>query len=94
MTAIIIIILALVALKVAGDRATARQKAGKPAVQHSKNATAALLAILLGPVGLFYKGKFGAGIAWLVMTILFMFVAGPLVAPLFWLGMIVHAYSA
>ena len=62
------------------------------------DALAGVLALFFGPVGLWYKGHWAAGFAWLASGI---FILGPLVAwtcgvgiifaPVFWLGMIVHA---
>ena len=58
------------------------------------NATAGCLALLLGPVGLWYKGCWAAGFAWLVMAILIAPLTGFLTAPLFWIGMTIHAILA
>lgn len=61
------------------------------------NTLAGCLGVLLGPVGLWYKGLWGAGFAWLVMILLLVVGTGGLAAvfaPLFWIGMGVHAYVA
>jgi hypothetical protein len=61
------------------------------------NGTAGCLGLLLGPVGLWYKGQWAAGFAWIVITILIMLGTGGvgiILAPVFWIGMAVHAYSA
>ena len=58
---------------------------------------AGCLGLLLGPVGLWYKGQWAAGFAWIVITILIMLATGGfgiVLAPFFWIGMAVHAYSA
>jgi hypothetical protein len=54
------------------------------------DATAGCLGLLLGPVGLWYKGHFAAGFGWLVMVLIFGIIFPPL-APLLWLGMGAHA---
>ncbi|MEQ8857742.1 MAG: hypothetical protein RIC56_03770 [Pseudomonadales bacterium] len=51
------------------------------------------LAFLFGPVGLWYKQRWAAGFAWLVMTVVVASVA-PVLVVFCWIGMIVHAASA
>lgn len=58
------------------------------------NLAAGCLGILLGPVGLWYKGHWAAGFAWLVMAIIIGFATGGLAAPIFWIGMAIHAMAA
>lgn len=58
------------------------------------DALAAGLGCLLGPVGLWYKGHFIAGFAWIAAWFLLVFATagfGLLLAPFFWLGMAIHA---
>lgn len=56
--------------------------------------TAGCLGLLLGPVGLWYKGQWAAGFAWLVIAIIGTAGSGGILAPLFWIGMAIHAYKA
>ena len=58
------------------------------------NAAAGLLAFLLGPVGLWYKGNWAAGFAWLIMAVILVASTGHFVAPFLWIGMIIHAVVA
>lgn len=60
------------------------------------DALAGCLGIFLGPVGLWYKGHWAAGFAWLAIIIIVMFGTagiGIVLAPFFWIGMGVHAYN-
>jgi len=60
----------------------------------SSDGTAVLLAIFFGVVGLWYKGQWAAGFAWIVGAILFFIMTGGLgliFLPVFWIGIIVHA---
>jgi len=70
-----------------------RLSQGGSAPQKS-NAAAGFLALILGPVGLWYKGNWAAGFAWLVMAVVLIASAGVFVAPLLWIGMIAHAIVA
>lgn len=59
--------------------------------------TAGCLGLLLGPIGLWYKGQWAAGFAWIVGIILVVFGTaglGVVFAPFFWIGMAIHAYKA
>lgn len=61
------------------------------------NGLAGCLGFFLGPVGLWYKGHWAAGFAWLTMGILAILGTGGLgilLAPFFWVGMGLHAYLA
>ena len=61
------------------------------------NLLAGCLGFFLGPVGLWYKGHWAAGFAWLAMafaTGVFSAGIGFIFMPLFWLGMGVHAIVA
>jgi hypothetical protein len=61
------------------------------------NLLAGCLGFFLGPVGLWYKGQWAAGFAWIMMIILIMLGTGGLAvlfAPFFWVGMAVHAAVA
>lgn len=55
---------------------------------------AGCLGILLGPVGLWYKGHWAAGFAWLAMGIIFGILTSGIAAPVFWVGMAIHAATA
>jgi len=60
----------------------------------SSDGTAVLLAIFFGVVGLWYKGQWAAGFAWIAGAILFFIMTGGLgliFLPVFWIGIIVHA---
>ncbi|MFQ5744824.1 MAG: hypothetical protein ACE5HV_14730 [Acidobacteriota bacterium] len=58
------------------------------------NGLAFLLGLLLGPVGLWYKGHWAAGFAWLVMGIIVGAATFLIAAPVFWIGMAIHAAVA
>ena len=58
---------------------------------------AIFLAVILGPVGLWYKEQWAAGFAWIAFSILFFITTGGLgliFVPVFWIGMIIHAGAA
>ena len=58
------------------------------------DAVAGALGCLLGSVGLWYKGHWAAGFAWLAAIFLTALATGGfglLLAPLFWIGMAIHA---
>lgn len=55
---------------------------------------AAVLGLALGPVGLWYKRQWAAGFAWLAGAVILGAASGGLLAPVLWVGMAVHAYSA
>jgi hypothetical protein len=57
------------------------------------NFLAFLLGLFLGPVGLWYKGHWVAGFAWLVMFAI-MIPVSLFAAPIFWIGMAIHAGTA
>jgi hypothetical protein len=64
-------------------------------VAPDKSALAAgCLGLLLGPVGLWYKGQWAAGFAWLAMTVLLSLGTAGLAAPFCWIGMAIHAAVA
>lgn len=72
-----------------------RQPSSLHRVPPDKSSLAAgCLGFFLGPVGLWYKGHWAAGFAWLVMTILLSIGTGGLAAPVCWLGMAIHAAVA
>lgn len=61
------------------------------------NTTAGCLGLLFGPVGLWYKGLWAAGFVWLAFFLLFILITGGVgivLAPLFWIGMSIHAIKA
>lgn len=58
------------------------------------DALAGCLGLALGPVGLWYKGHWGAGIAWLVVGTIVCLGTGLLAAPFVWLGCGLHAMMA
>lgn len=62
---------------------------------HQSDGMAGCLGFLLGPVGLWYKGQWAAGFAWIFMTIIVAVTGvGLLLVPFFWIGMGVHAIAA
>jgi hypothetical protein len=61
------------------------------AIPEKSNALAGCLGLFLGPVGLWYKGHWAAGFAWLAMAVLSGLATSGLAAPLFWIGMAIHA---
>lgn len=64
---------------------------------NKSNGLAAVLSLFLGPLGLWYKGCWGAGFAWIAGVIIIMVATGGLgilLVPFFWIGMAVHAYNA
>ena len=62
--------------------------------REKSNLAAGCLGLLLGPVGLWYKGRWAAGFAWLVMTLILGSVTLGIAVPFCWLGMAVHAVAA
>jgi hypothetical protein len=64
------------------------------APSHHSDLLAGFLGLFLGPVGLWYKGNWAAGFAWLTMGILLSIPTGGLAAPFFWIGMMIHAVAA
>jgi hypothetical protein len=58
------------------------------------NVTAGCLGLVLGPVGLWYKGQWAAGFAWLVLAVLLGLATGGVAAIFMWLGMAIHAAAA
>ena len=58
---------------------------------------AGCLGFCLGPIGLWHKGHWAAGFAWIAMAILIVVGTGGIgivLAPVFWIGMGIHAYNA
>ncbi|WP_437229465.1 zinc ribbon domain-containing protein [Planctomicrobium sp. SH661] len=66
----------------------------EPNVPPKSDLVAGCLGFLLGPVGLWYKGQWAAGFAWIVMAILLCISTGGLAAPICWIGMGLHAMVA
>lgn len=64
------------------------------AAANKSNLAAGCLGLLLGPVGLWYKGHWAAGFAWLAMAVLLGIASGGWLAPVFWVGMAIHAAVA
>jgi hypothetical protein len=65
-------------------------------ISHS-SLIAFFLGLLLGPVGLWYKGRYAAGFAWVFMCVIICVptgILGLLLAPIFWLCMAIHAAVA
>lgn len=58
------------------------------------DAAAGCLGLLLGPVGLWYKGQWAAGFAWLAMAVIIGGATGGIALPIFWVGMALHAFAA
>ena len=66
-------------------------------VEQKSDTVAMLLALVLGPVGLWYKGQWAAGFAWIAGVFIVVFAFGVFslfVAPMMWLFMAAHAYGA
>jgi len=64
---------------------------------NQSGAVAGLLGFFLGPVGLWYKGRWAAGFAWLAMIVIVALATGGVgivFVPIFWIGMIIHAIVA
>ena len=55
------------------------------------NFLAGCLGLLLGPVGLWYKGHWAAGFAWLIIGTIISVATSGVAAPFLWIGMGVHA---
>jgi hypothetical protein len=58
---------------------------------------AIFLAVILGVVGLWYKGQWAAGFAWIGGSILLFIVTGGIgliFVPFIWIGIIIHAGAA
>ena len=58
------------------------------------NFAAGCLGLLFGPVGLWYKGHWAAGFAWLAMALVVGAASGWWLLPVFWVGMAIHAATA
>ena len=52
------------------------------------------IGLLLGPVGLWYKGHWAAGFAWLAVAIIVGVATGGMAVPFLWVGMAIHAAMA
>lgn len=88
-------------LGVFSDAAAACPRCGWRAVAQRSNLGAGCLGFLFGPVGLWYKGQWAAGFAWMAVAIVTGLVVGAvawpmllIVAPAFWIGMALHAMVA
>lgn len=75
------------------ERSKARHS-GSRAPSEKSDGLAAVLGLLLGPVGLWYKRNWAAGFAWLAGAVVLGVVSGGVLAPILWIGMAIHAYSA
>jgi hypothetical protein len=64
------------------------------AAAQKSDVAAGCLGLLFGPVGLWYKGHWAAGFAWLAMAVLLGFASGGWLVPVFWIGMAIHAAVA
>ena len=76
------------------DQAKVCPHCGHPFAPDRSPLTAGCLAALLGPVGLWYKGHWAAGFAWLVLGALISAATYGIAIPFVWIGMIVHAAKA
>ena len=80
------------------DRFSGKDASGGVASQadvpEKSAAMAGCLGLALGPVGLWYKRQWAAGFAWLAMAVVSGFSLGIWVAPIFWVGMAIHAAVA
>jgi hypothetical protein len=68
-----------------------------PADAKASDVVAFFLAVFFGVVGLWYKGHWGAGFAWIVGAILFFIMTGGvglIAIPFFWIAIIIHAAAA
>ena len=64
---------------------------------NQSDAVAGFLGFFFGPVGLWHKGHRAAGFAWLAIMVIVALATGGLgivFAPIFWIGMIIHAIVA
>ena len=64
---------------------------------NQSDAVAGCLGFFFGPVGLWHKGHRAAGFAWLAIMVIVALATGGLgivFAPIFWIGMIIHAIVA
>jgi hypothetical protein len=64
---------------------------------NQSDAVAGFLGLFFGPVGLWYKGHWAGGFAWLAMIVIVALATGGVgivFVPIFWIGMIVHAIIA
>ena len=64
---------------------------------NQSDAVAGCLGFFFGPVGLWYKGHWTAGFAWLAMIVIVALATGGVgivFACIFWIGMIIHAIVA
>jgi len=64
---------------------------------NQSDAVAGCLGFFFGPVGLWYKGHWAAGFAWLAMIVIALLATGGVgivFASIFWIGMIIHAIVA
>jgi uncharacterized protein DUF4339 len=64
---------------------------------NQSDAVAGLLGFFFGPVGLWYKGHWTAGFAWLAIIVIVALATGGVgivFASIFWIGMIIHAIVA
>ncbi|HET9366853.1 MAG TPA: GYF domain-containing protein, partial [Candidatus Udaeobacter sp.] len=79
-------------LQLASTVAVSRTRTG-----NRSDAVAGCLGFFFGPVGLWYKGHWAAGFAWLAMIVIVALTTGRVgifFAPIFWIGMIIHAIIA
>ena len=65
-----------------------------PQVREKSAVAAGCLGLALGPVGLWYKGHWAAGFAWLVLTPVLGVATGGMALPFCWAGMAIHAATA
>jgi len=68
-------------------------KCGFEILPVKSNFTAGCLGFLLGPVGLWYKGHWAAGFAWLILGTVIVVSTSGLVLPILWIGMGIHAIA-
>jgi hypothetical protein len=58
------------------------------------NLVAGVLALLLGPVGLWYKGHWVAGFAWMIISLVLWAAVDFFAIPIVVIGLVIHAVAA
>lgn len=74
--------------------AAASSQAAEVEVGKKSDVLAFFLGLFLGPVGLWYKGRWGAGIVWLIALMIVAGVNNGALIPVVMLGIAIHAAAA